>query len=481
MVACNEQARRPPSPWEQARNYTSLLKAALFDKYIEADSIAPNEGAAEMDLYRKQLEQRAERRKEVDAEYQRKLREELGNDAVDQDDDEIVSTKQRILDKLSINPVMLPFKATLYPIQKQLRKKVLQLRIETSIVTWQERVYAFWITTLSFVAAALCFWVPWAFLLKWILRIVAWVVLGPWAALIARYRFPETQDMSDDEWEEYMKVLLQERREKAVQASTRIQIKKEDALKRKALSRWMFGKYHLRVPRFNEDLFPDIPLPSSFAEPFNPEMNPPAEIKERVYGQNLYGDMIPQRAVQVDSSQMIVAKQDVFLDAGLGSYFDDSYGWAQFMNVSKIAYGIGYGTAKGEVFAKTTGTDAKFVGSSTLVMASAGWSIGATLASEIIFFQDEDAFNRFKKGNFGIESGAKVNILSLAAGADSETMTTGVPFIDRLIESKTKGDDDEKTSRYQYGTATFVIVKVGMMLDMSVVGQKFSFHPAGTT
>jgi len=139
MLACNAQARRAPSPWEQARSYMPLLKAALFGTYIE-DSIAVNEGAAEMEVYRRQLEENAERRKRVDAEYQRKLNEELGNDAADdQDDDEIVSTKQRILDKLSVNPVMLPFKSTLYPIQKQLRKRVLQLRIGTSIVTWQDR------------------------------------------------------------------------------------------------------------------------------------------------------------------------------------------------------------------------------------------------------------------------------------------------------------------------------------------------------
>jgi lipid-binding SYLF domain-containing protein len=314
-------------------------------------------------------------------------------------------------------------------------------------------------------------------------------------------------EISDDDWEEYMKNRLQERREKAVQASTRIQINKEYALKRKAMSRWMFGQFHLvrpgnvcfhygmlyanilasrmlqRSPRFSEELFPDVPLPSSFAEPYNPETNPPVQIKERVYGQNLYGDMIPQREVHVDSLQLMSSKQSVFLDAGLGSYFDDAYGWAQFMNVSKVAYGIGYGTAKGEVFAKTTGTDAKFVGSSTLMLASAGWSIGATLASEIIFFQNVDAFNRFKSGNFSIEGGAKVNILSLTAGAEtgSKTKTTGVPFIDRLIESKTKGGNGEEKRRYQNGTVTFVIVKVGMMFDMSVVGQKFSFHPAGTT
>jgi len=303
MLACNEQARQTPNPWERARSYTFIVKELIFGASSRADAIAPNDGAAAMAVYKKQLEEKAERlkrEKEAEADYERKLREELGHNA-DDDDDVIVSTKQRILDRLSVNPMLLPFKSTLYPIQKELRKRVLQLRIATSIVTWQERVYAFWITTLSFVITALIFWVPWAFVLKWILRIAVWIVLGPWAAIIARYRFPE-HDMTDDDWEEDMRSRLQEKRREAVEASTRIQIRKEDALKRKALSNWMFGQYHLRVPRFTEQLFPDIPMPSSFSEPYNSETAPPVQIKERVYGQNLYGNMIPTREVQVESS-----------------------------------------------------------------------------------------------------------------------------------------------------------------------------------
>lgn len=131
------------------------------------------------------------------------------------------------------------------------------------------------------------------------------------------------------------------------------------------------------------ELFPDIPLPSSFAEPFNPEMPKPIQIKERLYGQKLYGTMIPKRQLQVDESHSLFAtKEKVFIDAGLGNYYDDACkrhliqfaailihkcfnfvistplsrftdGWASFVNVTKVTYMIGYGVTKGRVYAKT--------------------------------------------------------------------------------------------------------------------------------
>lgn len=111
---------------------------------------------------------------------------------------------------------------------------------------------------------------------------------------------------------------MQTRHRKAIEATTRIQVRKEIALKRKDLSRWMFGPYCLKVPRLTDQMFPDIPFPSSHSEPYDPEMNPPIEMNERVYGQDLYGEMIPQREVQVDSSSVLNKTKNVSLMLDLG-------------------------------------------------------------------------------------------------------------------------------------------------------------------
>lgn len=63
--------------------------------------------------------------------------------------------------------------------------------------------------------------------MKWILRIAVWVLLGPWFAIIARYRFPETRDMTDDGWKEAVRNRIQTKRRQAIEASTKIQIRKE--------------------------------------------------------------------------------------------------------------------------------------------------------------------------------------------------------------------------------------------------------------
>lgn len=477
MLACNAQVREAPSPWHQARAYWPLVTNILLGRSI-VDTISVNQGAAAMAVYNERLQERAERlqrEKEMGAEYDRKLKEELGIDldgAGGDDDDVMVSNRQKFMDNITFNPIWLQFKPTLYPIQKELRRRVLQLRIATSIVTWQETIYAFWVTTISFIVAMACFWVPWGLILQWSLRLAVWIILGPWMAIIARYHFPEMMaaHKTDEEWNEDVKNRLEDRYREAVAASTHIQKRKESTLKRKALSRWMFGQYHLRVPRFSEDLCPDIPLPSSFSEPFNPETALPIQIKERVFGQNLYGDMIPQREVQVATAGKREAKANIFIKAGLERYFDEAYGWAQFLNVSKVAYVVGCGGGNGRVYVKKNGKDATLVGTSTLMIACAGWSVGATIASEIIFFEDKDAFKRFSSGQFEFEAGTKVSVISISADCTAGT-TSGMKGI------RYQNATDVSGTRYHDGLATFIIGKVGMMLEVfSVAGQKFTYQ-----
>lgn len=125
MLVCNDQARQAPSPWQQARSYPPLLKALLLGTKVTAETIPVNEGAEAMEMYNTQLAEKAERRKrekEMEAEYKRRLKEELGHGEYDEDD-AIVSTKQRITDSIVVNPLILPFKSTLYPIQKELRRE----------------------------------------------------------------------------------------------------------------------------------------------------------------------------------------------------------------------------------------------------------------------------------------------------------------------------------------------------------------------
>lgn len=97
---------------------------------------------------------------------------------------------------------------------------------------------------------------------------------------------------------------------------------------------------------------------------------------------------------------------------------------------------------------------------------------GATLVSEIVFFEDEDAYKRLSSGKFELKAGDKVTVTS-PSRTRRTTGTNGVSLFDRFLTGKAK--NDEKEGMYRNGMATFVVVKVGMMLEMGIIGQKFTF------
>ena len=79
----------------------------------------------------------------------------------------------------------------------------------------------------------------------------------------------------------------------------------------------------------------------------------------------------------------------------------------------------------------------------------------------------------FTAGNFEFEAGAKCSLVTY--GADSTARTTG------HSETTTAGSPDAtkvvKGGEFTNGMATFMATKFGAMVDVSVVGQKFSYTP----
>eukprot|EP01083_Nonionella_stella_P268487 907667_1 len=155
-----------------------------------------------------------------------------------------------------------------------------------------------------------------------------------------------------------------------------------------------------------------------------------------------------------------------FKNANLEEYFEKAYGWAAFPQVGKFAFIIGVGGAGGEVFAHDEAGKVTKVGESTLMLASAGWSLGLTVFSEIIFFENEEAFKHFTSGTFEFEAGAKIHIIK--TGVDAAARTTGSG--ETIGTSVTTANQD-----YTNGMATFVMPKLGAMIDISAEGQRFNY------
>jgi lipid-binding SYLF domain-containing protein len=156
----------------------------------------------------------------------------------------------------------------------------------------------------------------------------------------------------------------------------------------------------------------------------------------------------------------------LFKDAGASSrLFDDSYGYAVFPTIGKGGIGIGGAHGSGHVFEQ-----GKFVGRSSMTQVSLGFQFGGEAYSQIIFFQDERAFNEFTSGNF--EFGAGANAVVVTAGASAGAGTTGANA------GASAGKKDATTAGgYHKGMAVFTIIKGGAMYEVSVAGQKFSYKP----
>ena len=157
---------------------------------------------------------------------------------------------------------------------------------------------------------------------------------------------------------------------------------------------------------------------------------------------------------------------DLFKNAGeSGSFFNNSYGYAVFPTIGKGGIGVGGAYGKGRVYAQ-----GKHVGNTSMTQLSIGFQLGGQGFSQIIFFEDQRAFDEFTSGNFEFSADASAVAITAAAGASGSTTGSSVGASGGKKDAITKGS-------YHKGMATFTVVKGGAMFEASVAGQKFSYTP----
>lgn len=157
---------------------------------------------------------------------------------------------------------------------------------------------------------------------------------------------------------------------------------------------------------------------------------------------------------------------EAFRGAVADEFFEDSYGYAVFPTIGKGGIGIGGARGKGRVYA-----GGKHVGNTTMTQLTVGLQLGGQAYSQIIFFEDQRAFEEFTSENF--EFGAQVTAVAITAGASASAGTTGTG----AAASATGGHSGKATGDYYRGMAVFTFAKGGLMYEASVGGQKFSYQP----
>lgn len=132
-------------------------------------------------------------------------------------------------------------------------------------------------------------------------------------------------------------------------------------------------------------------------------------------------------------------------DAGINSFFDNSYGYAVFPSIGKGAIVIGGAAGKGLVYKQGT-----LQGGSKMKQVTVGFQMGGKSYAEVIFFKTADAYERFISNEF--QFAAQASAVALKSGAAAN-------------------------AKYTDGVAVFTLPNGGLMYEASIGGQRFKFVP----
>ncbi len=147
-------------------------------------------------------------------------------------------------------------------------------------------------------------------------------------------------------------------------------------------------------------------------------------------------------------------------------FFNDAYGYAVFPSIGKGGFVVGGAFGRGQVY-----RGGQLTGTATVIEGSIGFQAGGQVFSEIIFFQDERAYQRFTSGSFEFDATAQA--VAITAGAVAQAGTAGSSA--GVSTGPRTGVQAEAI--YINGVATFVHAQGGLMYEFSVGGQKFTFQP----
>ena len=155
----------------------------------------------------------------------------------------------------------------------------------------------------------------------------------------------------------------------------------------------------------------------------------------------------------------------LFKNAGASAaFFGSSYGYAVFPTIGKGGLLVGAAHGTGHVYRK-----GKYVGDTSMTQLSVGLQAGGQAYSEIIFFEDQRAFNEFTSGSFTFSG--DVSAVAITAGASASAGTGG-----STAGASGAKKDATTAGNYQKGVAVFTIAKGGLMYQAAVAGQKFSYQ-----
>ena len=135
-------------------------------------------------------------------------------------------------------------------------------------------------------------------------------------------------------------------------------------------------------------------------------------------------------------------------DSKFEIYFEEAYAYIVFPSIGKGASVIGGARGKGTAY--ELGTP---IGKATLTQITLGFQFGGQAYSQVIFFETEEDFQRFKDHKLEFAAEASVAAITTGAGA---------------------------SLNYSDGVAVFTKTKGGLMYEAVLGGQRIKYKPNQT-
>ncbi len=155
----------------------------------------------------------------------------------------------------------------------------------------------------------------------------------------------------------------------------------------------------------------------------------------------------PQSGAAIQEEVAATLKRLEAKDPGLKQLLKKAHGYAVFPSVGRASLVLGGSYGRGGVFER-----GKFIGTATLGQTTIGVQVGGETYSEVIVFENEQALERFKQGK-----------VKFAANASAVLVKAGAAGV----------------NNYEKGVQVLAYSRGGMLLELSIGGQKFNFKPEG--
>jgi len=142
-------------------------------------------------------------------------------------------------------------------------------------------------------------------------------------------------------------------------------------------------------------------------------------------------------------------------------FHKSAYGYAVFPTIGKGGIGIGGAHGTGGVYKSGAKT-----GDVSMTQISIGFQLGGQAYRQVIYFEDQRAFNEFTTGSF--EFSAQAEAIAITSSAGAQAGTEG---------SSASANEAQAEASYHKGMIIFTMGKGGLMFQAALGGQKYDYTP----